>query len=297
MAFTNPHYLVETDWLADHLHDPDLRIFDCSVGIQPAEGEGTGFSLINGRQAWEQEHIPGSGFADLMGDLSDPDANFMFKMPAVEQFARVMGGYGISPNSRVIVYDAMMNMWAARVWWMLRAFGFDNAAVLNGGWQKWTHEGRPISTDPPHYPEATFTAQPRPKLIAHKDEVFAAIQDGDTCILNALNAEDHDGMAPTRYQRPGRIPSSVNVPAMTMVDPESHAYLPEEQLRAQFAHVGATRSGRVITYCGGGIAASSSAFILTLLGVDNVALYDGSLTDWTADPAMPMETGASSDKS
>jgi thiosulfate/3-mercaptopyruvate sulfurtransferase len=294
MAFTHPQYLVETDWLADHLNDPDLRILDCSVGIQPAEDEGTGFILTNGRQAWQQGHIPGSRFADLMSELSAPDADFMFKIPTPELFADVMGRYGVGPDSRVVVYDSMMHMWAARVWWMLRAFGFDNAAVLNGGWQKWTHEERPVSTDPSCYPQATFTTHPRPELIAHKDEVFAAVQDGQTCILNALNAEDHNSTVPTRYQRPGRIPSSVNVPAMSMVDPNTHTYLPEEQLRAQFADVGATRSGRVITYCGGGIAASSSAFILTLLGIDQVSLYDGSLTDWTADPDMPMETGPSS---
>ena len=108
MAFTHPQYLVETDWLANHLDDPDLRILDCNVGIQPAEDEGTGFVLTNGCQAWQQSHIPGSRFADLMEYLSAPEADFMFKMPTPEQFARVMGSYGVGPSNRVIVYDSMV---------------------------------------------------------------------------------------------------------------------------------------------------------------------------------------------
>jgi thiosulfate/3-mercaptopyruvate sulfurtransferase len=180
-------------------------------------------------------------------------------------------------------------MWAARVWWMLRAFGFDQAAVLNGGWHKWTLEGRPVSTEPCRYPPARFTARLRPDLMAAKREVLAAIGDSGTCLINALTVEDHAGTT-AYYGRPGHIPSSVNVPTVTLVDPVTHAYLPAEQLRAKFAAVGALNRGRVITYCGGAIAACSDAFVLTLLGVTNVAVYDGSLLEWAGDPTLPVET-------
>jgi thiosulfate/3-mercaptopyruvate sulfurtransferase len=161
--------------------------------------------------------------------------------------------------------------------------------VLNGGWHKWTLEGRPVSTAPSPHPPARFTARPRPALVATKQDVLAAIGDRGSCLINALTAEEHAG-AVARYGRPGHIPGSVNVPTVALVDPVTHAYLPAEQLGAQFAAAGALNGDRVITYCGGGIAASSDAFVLTLLGVTNVAVYDGSLLEWAADPSLPMET-------
>jgi thiosulfate/3-mercaptopyruvate sulfurtransferase len=288
MSFTHPEYLVETDWLESRLSAPDLRVLECTVILHPDPERG--FRVESGYQAWSESHIPGSGFADLGKDLSDPNSHLMFMMPSAEQFAGAMSRYGVGEGTQVVLYDSRMNMWAARVWWMLRAFGFDQATVLNGGWRKWTKEGRPISQDLPTYPPGHFVVRPRPGMIAGKQEVFAAIGNDATCILNALSPEDHAGKGPSRYRRPGRIPSSVNVPAQRIVDPETHAYLPAEQLRARFATVGATGDKRVITYCGGGIAASSDAFVLALLGIEDVAVYDGSLSEWTADPAMPMET-------
>jgi len=288
MSLTHPEYLVETEWLAAHLSDADLRVLDCTVFLHPDAERG--FRIESGYEAWRKGHIPGSAFADLLKDLSDQSQTLMFMMPSAEQFAGAMSRYGVGEGTRVVLYDSLMNIWAARLWWMLRAFGFDNAMVLNGGWKKWTKEGRAVSLESSAYPAARFVARPRPDLIASKQEVFAAIGSSATCILNALSAEEHSGKGPARYRRPGRIPSSVNVPFRSLVDPETHAYLPAEQLRAQFASVGATDKDRVITYCGGGIAASSDAFILTLLGKENVAVYDGSLSEWTADPSMPMET-------
>jgi len=289
MTFAHPQYLVETDWLETHLTDPDLRVLDCTVLF---DADDHGYYLASGREAWAQGHIPGSGFADLMSDLSDQENPLPFMMPPATQFTAAMSRYGVGDGTRVVLYEASgnmwANMWAARVWWMLRAF-FDQAAVLNGGWHKWTMEGRPISTEPCRYPPARFTARPRQELWADKREVLAAIGDGGTCLINALTAEDYAGTR-ALYGRPGHIPSSVNVPTIALVDPVTHAYLPAAQLRAKFAAVGALNHERVITYCGGAIAASSDAFVLTLLGVTNVAVYDGSLLEWAPDPTLPMET-------
>jgi thiosulfate/3-mercaptopyruvate sulfurtransferase len=290
VPFAYPQYLVETAWLAAHLDDPELRILDCTVLFAT---DANGFRIAGGRDAWTQGHIPGSGFADLMQDLSDRNNPLPFMMPPAEQFAETMSRYGVGEGTRVVLYDACSDlwahMWAARVWWMLRVCGFDQAAVLNGGLHKWTLEGRPISTDPCSYPPAEFTARLRPELLADTREVLATMEDSRTCVLNALTVEDHMGTV-ARYGRAGHIPSSVNVPTVALIDPVTHAYLPAAQLRAQFEAVGALGRERVITYCGGGIAASSDAFVLTLLGAPNVAVYDGSLFEWTADPTRPMET-------
>jgi thiosulfate/3-mercaptopyruvate sulfurtransferase len=294
MTFQNPQYLVETDWLQTHLDDANLRILDCTVYLPNYFDDSAAekVEIVSGRENWEQGHIPGSAFADLVQDLCDPhNTQFMFPMPPAEQFEAAMSRFGVGEGTHVVLYDDMVNIWAARVWWMLRAFGFDHVAVLNGGWKKWTSEGHPISTAPPTYPPTQFVARPRPELIATKDEVLTAIDHQATCLINALDPDEHAGRGPVRYGRPGHIPSSVNVSFLNVLDPETNTYRSAEQLREQFNQVGALHKDRVITYCGGAIAACSDAFVLTLLGVNNVAVYDGSMTEWAADTTLPLVTG------
>jgi thiosulfate/3-mercaptopyruvate sulfurtransferase len=290
MDFARPQHLVETDWLAKHLEDPDLRVLECTVYLQPADVPG-GFRLESGRAKWAEGHISGAGFVDLQEELSDRSSTLRFMMPPAAQFAEAMGRAGVGAGVRVILYDRAVNMWAARVWWMLRAFGFDEAAVLNGGFKKWTVEGRPVATDTGARPARTFTPRPRPVLMADKAGVLAALGEPRACVLNALTEEQHRGTGGTAYGRPGRIAGSVNVPARDLVDPKTHAYLAADVLRAKFQAAGALDARRVVTYCGGGIAASSDAFVLTLLGRDDVAVYDASLSEWATDPSLPMERG------
>ncbi len=291
MEFQNPQYLVEADWLEANLHDPDLRILDCTVYL-PNRTDSEKVEIVSGKDHWEEGHIPGSGFANLFDDFRDPhNTRFLLPMPSAEQFASAMSRLGVGGGMRLVLYDDMVNIWAARMWWMLRAFGFDNAAVLNGGWAKWTAENRQVSTAPADYPQARFVARPRPELIATKDEVLAAIDSPSTCLINSLDPDQYTGRGPNRYGRLGHIPSSVNVSFLGMLDPNTDAYLSPEQLHEQFMTAGVMGKDRIITYCGGAIAASSDAFVLTLLGVDNVAIYDGSLIEWAADPSLPLVTG------
>jgi thiosulfate/3-mercaptopyruvate sulfurtransferase len=290
MDFARPQYLVETDWLAKHLGDPGVRVLECTVFLHPADAPG-GVRVESGRAKWAEGHIPGAGFVDLQDELSDRGSSLRFMMPPAAQFAAAMGRAGVGDGVRVILYDRAVHRWAARVWWMLRAFGFDNAAVLNGGFTKWTVEGRQVGTDAGVAAVRTFTPRPRPALMADKAGVLAALGESGACVLNALSEEQHRGTGGNTYGRPGRIPASVNVPARDLVDPATHAYLAPEVLRAKFRAAGALDAKRVVTYCGAGIAASSDAFVLTLLGRDDVAVYDASLSEWAADAALPMERG------
>jgi thiosulfate/3-mercaptopyruvate sulfurtransferase len=180
-------------------------------------------------------------------------------------------------------------MWATRVWWLLRSIGFDRASVLDGGWKAWTTDGRDTATGVgATYPAGSgLTAEPRAGMIVDRSEVEAATANDQVCLINALSPEVHDG-SDTSYGRPGHIPSSTNVFAVSLVDPETHRYRPRDDLAATFGEAGVD-DGRIITWCGGGIAATSDAFVLTaLLGRNDVGIYDGSLSEWVA-AGLPLE--------
>lgn len=286
---SSQEFLVETDWLEMHLSDRDLRIFDCTTYLD-ADPVNT-YVVRSGRENWQKGHIPDADFLDLQNELSDTSSPFRFTMPSAHQFAAAMSRHGVGDGTRVVLYCSDRAGWATRIWWMLRTFGFDNAFVLNGGLDKWVAEGRPISRDAANYPHATFIACPRPELIATKADVAAAIGDKSVRIINALTAPQFIGEGGVHYGRPGRIAGSVNVPSRDLIEDVNKTFLPKDQLAELFAEAAVDSAERIITYCGGGIAASVDAFVLTMLGHRNVAIYDGSLSEWTKDPSAPMEIG------
>ena len=274
--------LVTAEWLSQHLDDPDLVVIDCTVRVDMDESGG--FQISSGRADYERGHIPTAGFADLMGDLSDGDSPLGFAVPTPEQFSVAMGALGVADDSRVVLYDQGGSAWAARVWWMLRWIGFDRAGLLDGGQEAWVAEGRPLSTDPVDRPPKLLTLAPRPELIADRDEVLAAIDNDAVWLVDAMPEAHYRGEM-VLYGRPGHIPGASNIPASALLD-ESGRYRPLDELAELYDR---DRDARVITYCGGGISASSSAFILTRLGFTDVAVYSASLQEWAADPSNPME--------
>ncbi len=281
-ADTTMDSLVTAEWLSEHLNDPDLVVLDCTVLVQP--GEDGGFSIVSGRVNYDEGHIPTAGFADLMGDLSDGESPFQFAVPTPEHFAAAMSALGVSDDSRVVLYDASGSAWAARVWWMLRWIGFDRAALLDGGLAAWTARGELLSTEPASRPAGTLTVALRPELIVDKDEVLAAIGDDSVNIIDALSEAQYRGEM-SMYARPGHIAGASNVPMMSLMD-ETGRYRPLGELEERLA---GDRDARSITYCGGGIAASANAFIITRLGYKDVAVYTASLQEWAADASLPME--------
>ena len=273
--------LVTTEWLSQHLDDADLVVLDCTVYQRPKDGGG--FRNVSGRADYDKGHVPSAGFADLKGNLCDGNSPIEFAVPTPEQFCSAMGALGVGDDSRVVLYDTNYSAWAARVWWMLRWVGFDRAALLNGGLKAWTAEGRPLSTEPASRPAKHLTPAPRPELIADHDEVLASIDDDTVKLIDTLPEAFYRGER-TIYDRPGHIPGATNICALDLLD-ESGRFRADDELAA--LHDG-DRNARTITYCGGGIMASSNAFVMTRLGFTNVAVYTASLQEWAADPANPM---------
>ena len=291
MEYRDPDALVSTEWLEAHLDDADLRIFDCTVYLRPvAPDAGVPYWPESGRADYERSHIPGAAFLDVRDELSDPDAEFFFMFPAQERFVEAMERNGIGTGLRVVLYSAGSIMWATRVWWMLRAYGFE-AAVLDGGFEKWVGEGRPVSTEAASYPRARFDARLRPGLFVDKHAVLEAIGDEDALLINALAEEFYRGDTPSRYGRRGRIPGSVSVPAASLLDPETHAFLPPEAASERFDAVGVNDATPVIAYCGGGISATVDLFLLHQLGYEALTLYDASMGEWAKDESLPIERG------
>ena len=275
--------LVSVEWLSQHINDPDLVVLDCSVLIE--QDPEVGYRSVSGRDSYEEGHIPTAGFADLMGNLSDADSPFQFAVPAPEKFVAAMSALGVGDNTRVVLYDSYNSAWAARVWWMLRWAGFDNAALLDGGVNAWTAAGHSLSTEPANRTAGKLTLALRPDLIADRDEVLASIDNDEVDIIDALPEASYRGEM-VMYDRPGHITSATNVPVFSMVADDGR-YRSTDELRTLFY---SDRDTRTINYCGGGIAASSNAFIMTRLGYTDVAVYTASLQEWAADPANPMET-------
>jgi thiosulfate/3-mercaptopyruvate sulfurtransferase len=286
-GFVHPEYLVETEWLAQHLDD--VAVLDCTTHLIPDPK--ITYVVKPGREDFERGHIPGAQFCDVSRDVSDTTQKLNFMRPTPEDFAAAMRRFGISNGTRVVTYSTANPWWATRVWWLLREFGRDNAAVLNGGWQKWTAENRAIETGPGHHRSAgDFVVREVRNLMVGKDEVKAAVGDAGVCTLNALLPAQHSGSGGNSYGRPGRIAGSVNVPAAHLLDPATNMFLPAEELRRRMGAVGAL-DRPVIAYCGGGIAASADAMILTMLGHTDVRIYDASLSEWAKDESLLMETG------
>ncbi|WP_428539797.1 sulfurtransferase [Rhodopila sp.] len=285
--FVHPEFLVETDWLAQHLDQ--VVVLDCTTHLIPDPK--TTYVVKPGREDYETGHIPGARFCDVARDVSDTRQKLNFMLPLPDDFAATMRRFGISNSTRVVTYSTANPWWATRVWWLLREFGHDNAAVLNGGWQKWTAEHRAIETGAATPPgPGDFQVREVRNLMVGKDAVKAAIGDAGICTLNALLPAQHDGSGGNSYGRPGHIAGSVNLPAAHLLDPATNTFLPADELRRRMATVGAL-DRPVITYCGGGIAASADALILVMLGHTDVRIYDASLSEWTKDASLPMQTG------
>ena len=282
--------LITTEELARRLGEPKLRIYDCSTYLAPKTGGG--FNIETGAKGYsETGHIPGAVLIDQQGELSDNAEKLRFTALPAKKLGAAFAAKGVSDDTDVVLYAAGDAWWATRAWWLLRSIGFDKAAVLDGGLKKWMAEGRPLAKDATSYPNGHLTIHARPGLLADKNDVMHALESDSAVVLNCLREEQHKGAGPVSYGRPGHIKGSINIPAAGLYRVDG-TLKPVDELRSMFEAKGCTAGKRIVTYCGGGIAATGDAFVLTaLLGYKDVTVYDASLQEWAADPALPMAVG------
>lgn len=279
--------LVSAQWLADHLGADDLVVVDASV-VAYTQPNGTPGSLSGHEQYIADGHVPGAVFADLIEEFSDPTGGYPFTRPDAERFAAAAGALGIGDHTTVVVYDTAVGQWAARFWWLLRAFGHDAAAVLDGGLTAWIAAGRPIERAHVEPSPAVFTPAERLDAWvdkAHVERVVAGEE--QAALVCAVPPKEFTGETPSR-DRAGVIPGSRSLPAGRLVDRETRTALPDSELRDVLAPV--LDAPRIVAYCNGGIAAAAAALHLVRLGETAVSIYDGSLNEWAADPDAPLVT-------
>jgi thiosulfate/3-mercaptopyruvate sulfurtransferase len=284
MPYANPAALVSTEWLAEHLADPHLRVLDSSFkqpGVTPTA-----------REDYDAGHIPGAAFFDI-DDVAEPGTSLPHMVPSTSRFAQKMIERGIANHDRVIVYDANGLSSAARAWWMLRLFGHDNVALLDGGLPKWKAEGRPLETAAPVIPETRFTARLDVDLLRSKPTVLANVSSRWEQVIDARSAGRFEGTAEETWpgRRRGHIPGSRNLPFDQLTNPQTRQLKSADELQALFVAAGVTFKRPVVATCGSGVTACALAFAAYLIGHDRVAVYDGSWAEWGLPDGPPIATG------
>ena len=282
--------LVSTQWLADQFEERSLRLYDTTIFLEQKE-DGFGYIPVSGREEWKAAHIPGAGFLDVFADLSDAGAKIPFTMPPPAQFVETMAAHGVSDDSIVILYNKGFPMWSTRVWWMLRSIGFDRVAVLNGGWDAWERGGYPVSDASPDYEAGRLTLRARPEMWVDKSDMLEMIDKAEPLTINAFSPQVYSGEK-NQYGRPGHLPGTYNVFYGDLIDSDTGEFLAPDRLKTLFDGNGALEADRVITYCGGGISATMDALALMLCGQNDIAVYDGSMSEWVKDESLPLKLGS-----
>lgn len=298
MQFVNPQYLVTTEWLAENLLKPDIRVLDVSAKLT------SGLQNRAEAECYQDAHIPGSLFFDVAagkGVLSDGDADLPWMWPTPGQITASLAAVGVEKRTKVILVARTPRegidsgtMWCTRAFWTLHHYGVD-CAILQGGIEQWKAEGRELTAAPTVVPPAApfVPATGWESARATKDDVLAAVTGtsggrAPACLVDALPADSFEGTGTAYGPRAGHISGAINVPFRSLITAETANFVDAETMYDHLTDAGLLTDTDVITYCGGAIAATVDAFVLLLFGKTNVSVYDGSLMEWTADPELPM---------
>lgn len=272
--------IVSTTWLAEHLHDDNLRVVDIRGNVLPATQPPPHY--FSHREAYNESHIPNALFVDWMVDIVEPESPSNDVL-SVERFVTLMRELGIDNDTVIVAYDDKDSMFAARFWWVMRYYGHEKVYVLDGGWAKWTAEERPVDTSQPDIPETTYTPSINADIRAEASDIegMAGVQ-----LVDVRSSKEFAGEA-SRANRMGHIPNAINLPRKTMVS-DDHMLLSPEQLKAKFESEGVSLDADTIIYCNSGVSASYGMLAMEIVGAKNVRVYDGSWKDWGNDESKPI---------
>ncbi|MBC6439993.1 MAG: 3-mercaptopyruvate sulfurtransferase [Rhodospirillales bacterium] len=275
--------LVSTDWLADRIDAPDIRVVDGSWYLPTEERDP--------RAEYAERHIPGAVFFDIDG-ISDDKSDLPHMLPSPEKFSSRARKLGLGDGVRIVVYDGGNMMAAARVWWMFRVFGHEDVAVLDGGLARWMAEERPVDDEAVIPRERHLTARMNSFLVRDREQMLNNLSTGREQVVDARGAGRFTGEEPEIRPglRGGHIPGSRNLPCSTLLNDDA-TVKDDDAIRAAFADLGVDPSKPVATTCGSGISACFLALALDLIGARKVAVYDGSWTEWGGRDDTPVETG------
>jgi thiosulfate/3-mercaptopyruvate sulfurtransferase len=290
-------FLVETNWLAEHLTDPGVRVVDIRGSVPPVPQPGDAPSATSGLgyqgalDEYIEAHIPGAVYLDWTTDIVDPDDDIPVQVATAEQFAAAMSRNGIGDQDLVVAYDTHpASTFATRLWWALRYYGHRRVVVLNGGLPKWQRENRPLESTRVAYPPAVFTPDPQPGFRVSVEDVLAVLGDGTTALVDARDPGQYTGSVTRPGNRDGHIPGAINIPREDLVDLAAGTWRSTNELRRIFTGANLSPGTPIITYCNGGVAAASVLFGLCMAGYPSVADYDGSWNEWSAREELPVET-------
>ena len=285
--------LAQTEWLAEHLDDPTLQIVDIRGYVKKRDlGNGRQEAdYLPARDEYDEAHLPGAVYVDWTRDIADPDDTVPVQIAPPDRFAALIGSLGIGDGTHVVVYDHAGGQFATRLWWALTYYGHDRVSVLDGGWRKWTAEGRPTTAEVPDPHPATFNPRPRPELRAEAEEVLTASRGCSAFILDARDEGQYTGAVARGEGRAGRVPGAKHFHADTLLEPKSGTFRSYRELHVKLREAGVPedRDEPIVAYCNGGVAATVPLFALHRLGYRNLANYDGSWNEWGIREDLPVE--------